>query len=195
MDDNLKEGTADDTSMGDGAVADMQQPPKKIIKRKRVFSRRLTRGAPDQKIKPAVLAEPSIPPQQEVSISAPPPQNAIRRSLDSTSAAKARFTIADYKSELHSVLRENKKLKSDLATVTKKLFAAESKISELIESNRLSLAKARDARKVASSAEERLNHQDKMLSVYDEEKEIEIKKRLDAAEIKAKVIMYSCHQD
>ena len=178
---------ASDHQVTQGLTAqEEQQPPRKMPKRARNFSRRLKKGAPDKKDRQ----------RQDQSITPPAPDNnpiinPIRRSIGFTSAAKGSYTIADYKSELRVVCGENKQLKSDLESANKKLSSAERKIAQLLESNKHSLSKVRESKKVSQSLEGELKTAPKKLNEFSEVMDAAIKNALMKADKKSKVTVLS----
>ena len=82
---------------------------------------------------------------------------------------------------------ENSDLKLELSARAKKLSAAESKVSQLIESNRISLTKARECKKACTTAEEKVQALEQMLKAHDDDKDLEIQRCLDEAKIKGEV--------
>ena len=164
-----------------------QQPARKMPKRKRVLSRRLEKRAPNQKAR-RLEVQPSTSVSQPQVLLAPSTSNAIQTSVFASSTGpQGRYTSAQYKAELKSVIGENSKLKDQLAIANKKLSVAESKIAQLVETNRVSLSKVRESRGVAKSAEMQLQSQSKLLKSQLEEHELNISKHLEEAKLKYKV--------
>ena len=149
-------------------------------RRKRALSRSLRKGTPNQKSQ-RVQTE-----QSGTEVLPPSPQNHILSSIAST-GAKRRFTNAEYKNELKRMCRENSDLKLELSAHAKKLSAAESKVSQLIESNRISLTKARECKKACTTTEEKVQALEQMLKAHDDDKTLEIQRCLDEAKINAEV--------
>lgn len=165
----------------------MKQPAKKMPKRRRVLSRRLQKHAPNQKARRVDLDSSSSVSQPQV-VLPPPTSNAIQRSLFASSTGpQGRYTSAQYKAELKSVTGENSQLKNQLDIANKKLSVAESKIAQLVETNRVSLSKVRESKGVAKSAEMQLHTQSKLLKLQLQEHELNISKHLEEAKLKYKV--------
>lgn len=165
------------------------QPQKRKKRKARLFSRRLAHGAANKKAKsaasPSTQTPSSISPTSNSSNTTATPHR--QSFIHSSSAAKRKYTSADYKAELQSVTEENKRLRSDLESAQRKLISAESKNNKLSTAHQLSLERARESNKALSATEATIQSQEKQLQLNNEKTQELVQKAVMVVKDKAKV--------
>ena len=163
-----------------------------MIKRKKSFTRVLRHSLNKKGAVSAPTShEPvSSTPIQSPSTSAPSSHqhSSIRASIQLTAKApKRRYSAADYKAELKSAIQENKRLRSDVESLQKKLTTAEIKHKRAVDAHQRSLHCARASKKMAMSTEETVQSQDRQLRLQEEQTHSIVLKAVAESEEKAKV--------
>ena len=146
-------------------------PPAKIMpKRKRKYSRSLTKGAPDAKRRTSTSSD---PPSDHATT-----KSASIRSSISSQAASRKLTKTDLENEVTLLLSENAELQTQLDAARKLLSTSESKRAAAIQSQQAILSKSREYKKTLSSVETVSKKQATQLSIAKEETEALVQEQL-----------------